>query len=387
VSFVDHAKKLGGIPSSPNGGAPPATLEPFELYTLAQLANRPRPEWQVDQLLQARALNVLVGAPGDGKSLIALGWSLCVAAGEPWNGHDVKAGHVLYLTPEGIEDLWPRADAWRTAQDLTSLPDRLHVVADLIDLLAEHDTRRLLAAIDALPEPPSLIVLDTLARAMPGGEENAARDVGRLIYAFDLACRHRPVDGQNASGLILHHSTADGRKERGSGALRGAANNMLSVKLGDAGIRVTRVKLKTGPPGGPWDFRITPVAESAVIAPGTNPNSLGPNARIVLEQLSVATDTEPISTTALKRACDVRESGLGAMSESTFNRALSDLRRTGHATFEKDGKGVRNWPTSLARRLVSTSVNDSHDTNAITATTTGAPVGRPGDSGRRKKAE
>ena len=54
------------------------------------------------------------------------------------------------------------------------------------------------ASAEGPPKSCEATVLDTLARAMPGGEENSARDVGRLVYAFDLARRHRPLDGQNA---------------------------------------------------------------------------------------------------------------------------------------------------------------------------------------------
>jgi RecA-family ATPase len=51
-------------------------------------------------------------------------------------------------------------------------------------------------------------VIDTLARSMAGGDENAAKGVGEFIAAIDR------LRGDHAA-LVVHHTGKDGDRERG----------------------------------------------------------------------------------------------------------------------------------------------------------------------------
>jgi hypothetical protein len=64
--------------------------------------------------------------------------------------------------------------------------------------------------------------LDTLARLILGADENSSKEMGEAIRGIDnlrLAFR--------ATVLLIHHTGKDGQLERGSGALRGAADVMI----------------------------------------------------------------------------------------------------------------------------------------------------------------
>ena len=80
---------------------------------------------------------------------------------------------------------------------------------------------KLRRTLDSLPERPRLLVDDTMARSMVGGDENSAKDVGEFIAAIDST----PADLR----LVVHHSGYEGTHERGSSALQGAADFRASA--------------------------------------------------------------------------------------------------------------------------------------------------------------
>ncbi len=79
---------------------------------------------------------------------------------------------------------------------------------------------------------PVLVIIDTLARSAVGVEENSAKEMGGFIGACD-ALRM----ALQTSVLVVHHTGKSG-DIRGSTALYGAADSVLSVKNNDGLISV-----------------------------------------------------------------------------------------------------------------------------------------------------
>jgi hypothetical protein len=72
----------------------------------------------------------------------------------------------------------------------------------------------------------AIVVLDTLARVMAGGNENAAEDMGLLVINADKI-RH----ATDAHVCFIHHSGKDESKgARGSSALRAATDTEIEIK-------------------------------------------------------------------------------------------------------------------------------------------------------------
>jgi hypothetical protein len=72
---------------------------------------------------------------------------------------------------------------------------------------------------------PALIIIDTLARAMGGGDENSGQDMGALIRNVDLI-RERT----GAHVMLIHHSGKDtSRGARGHSSLRAAADTEIEL--------------------------------------------------------------------------------------------------------------------------------------------------------------
>jgi hypothetical protein len=189
-----------------------------------------------------------VGPYGCGKSFVALDWALCAATGRDWHGRKVKSGPVVYITPEGVDAFGKRTRAWRIARG-AERPDNFHLITDAPQIMQPGDVGELLRLIETMPEPPALVVIDTVARHMVGGDENGQRDMGLFVDGVD-----RLRKAINATVLVVHHTGKDG-KMRGSTALPGALEVFVEVqKIGEKGARLTSGKAKDEAPFAPIDL-------------------------------------------------------------------------------------------------------------------------------------
>jgi hypothetical protein len=104
------------------------------------------------------------------------------------------------------------------------------IVAHSINLLdANADTGRLIELIKeaaaSIGMPIKLVVIDTLARALNGGNENAPEDMGSVIRAAD---RIREATGAHV--VFVHHSGKDQAKgARGHSSLRAATDTEIEI--------------------------------------------------------------------------------------------------------------------------------------------------------------
>jgi hypothetical protein len=213
------------------GHAVPADIE---LLTTRQLLALPPPTWLMEGLLPTDALIGLSGKSGDGKSFIALDWSMHISQGLPWMGHAVARAPVIYVAAEGGRGIQKRVRAWMRAHDMTELLGMYFIVSPLY--VREEGTIE--AFCDALGHAdherinPGLVVIDTLARSFGGGEENSSADMGAFMARLTELSAERRV-----SVLVVHHLNATGTKERGH----------TSFKAGlDAGFLCTSEKNSDG---------------------------------------------------------------------------------------------------------------------------------------------
>lgn len=197
-----------------------AGAEVFPLLSFEHLLDQPDPEWLIDGLIP-EGLSVLYGSPSTFKSFLALDWALCLATGRVWNGHKItEPGHVIYVAAEGRGGLKKRVLAWWEANDRPDM-SRIHFLPEAVNLLGPSEVALLKNTIEAVPGPVKMIVVDTMARSMVGGDENSAKEVGQVIEA---------LDGLKVAGKLVVHHTGKNGSERGSSALRGAADLMILVR-------------------------------------------------------------------------------------------------------------------------------------------------------------
>jgi hypothetical protein len=242
----------------------------FEMLTLDDLEDLPSPEWLVDKVLPADTFAVIFGAPGSTKSFWSLDAACSVASGHSLHGSVVKQGPVIYAAGEGLRGLKWRLEAWRLAHpsaDMDALRRNLRIVPRAIRLLEEGDAMRVFNTARSMGDL-SLLIIDTWARALTGGDENSSRDVGLAIDVCE-AVRH----ATGATVLVVHHSNKDGSAERGSTALKGAADAQMRMEKDEKTGVVTLhcIKMKDSEEFEDRRFTLSQYGHSAVLIPSTLP--------------------------------------------------------------------------------------------------------------------
>jgi RecA-family ATPase len=145
-------------------------------------------EWLVKGLLGHGEASAFYGKPGDGKSVLVQDMCMHVAAGWPWHERHVKRGAVLYVALERRKLVERRAIAFRERHNAADLP--FAIVGGVHDFrdprTAAHITDVSQKVEEETAEQVVLICIDTLSRALCGGDENSPKDMGAIVNATSL---------------------------------------------------------------------------------------------------------------------------------------------------------------------------------------------------------
>lgn len=209
---------LFGSPSD-TGTVPESGGLTFE--TPSDCANLPARPYVLKGLLAKGDVAAIVGAPGAGKSLLAPLLGYAVARGAEVFGRRTKPGKVFYVAAEDTHGMRARLSALR--QDYGDADD-FKLVGGVSDLLSKKgDLRALRAAVKT--QRPSLVIIDTVAVAFPGLEENSAEGMGQVVAAA------RSLTAWGAAVVLIHHDTKAGDGlPRGHSILNGALDVSLYLK-------------------------------------------------------------------------------------------------------------------------------------------------------------
>ena len=237
-------------------GGEEAPARPY-LLSMRDLDARPPPEWLVAGLIPERSLIVPFGPPKSGKTFVVLSFCLHVAAGLPWFGMTVKQGAVVYIAGEGTGGLSVRLRAMRSRHGI-EIDVPFWIRERAVNFRIEGEVTELATMIRATvgEEVIAMVVIDTLARAMPGADENSAQEVGIVIAGCD---RLRDVLG--CAVVAVHHSGKDAAKgARGTSALRGAWDTALEITGTGKRITMTVVDQKEAEAGSSLIFKMEVVS-------------------------------------------------------------------------------------------------------------------------------
>lgn len=192
----------------------------------------------VERLLTSSSMSVIYGQSNCGKTFLALDLALHIARGAKWFGREIVQGPVLYLALEGGNGIRNRVVAHRIEHGLEDarlpfflVPQPLNLLDPAGDLEAIIKTTQQVECEEGAPV--ALIVIDTLSRAMAGGNENAPEDMTTLVAAGD--CLRKET---GAHVMWIHHSGKDeARGARGHSSLRAATDTEIEVIADDNGRR------------------------------------------------------------------------------------------------------------------------------------------------------
>ena len=196
----------------------------FRILSDSDIESIQPPEMLVADTIPAGGLGVLYGQPGSLKTFAALDIALSIQTGRAWCGRPVKQGNILYVVAESGSQFGLRVKAWKAWQQVEG-DTGAGWLWGAVQLHSPEDLRAQMSAIqDAAASDLGLVVYDTFARCAVGSEENSATDTGKLIAGCDFIRRET-----SAAVWLIHHTAKTGLHERGSSALRGAADTMISA--------------------------------------------------------------------------------------------------------------------------------------------------------------
>lgn len=268
---VFHFARQAGWRSSPNWRPPTkSTFVPLDLGDdpTAAVARRqpPRiavtrlddflaevdtpPTWVVDNFLHAGGLSLLVAPPKAGKSTYCANLAVAVGAGVPFLGRATRRGLVHVYSLEVVRD-WVRQQYRQlvAAHRLAAPPEiALHASTGVVEGALEQ------IAEAVMRDRPALVIIDTLAKAIPIADGNNYHEVYKAMQPM--------MELAEASGahIVCVHHTNKGLAE-GTSAVMGSVAFAASVDLTvmirrdrEADLRTLEVEARFLPEQAPLAF-------------------------------------------------------------------------------------------------------------------------------------
>lgn len=220
----------------------PQVIQRWQIFHASELQKIPAIQWLIPKEVPAKCLLVIYGPSGVGKSFKALDYALHIAQQKP----------VVYVAAEGASGYSGRIEAWMKHHNLGY--EHLYMCMGAVSFMDSSDLAAFVTSIEQACNAPALVIVDTLARSMIGADENSTRDMGKFIDACEQIKHYF-----DCSVMLVHHTNKGGSAERGSNALRGAADMMIKLIDEDDLIRIECSKSKDSEKFEPYYMRLKPV--------------------------------------------------------------------------------------------------------------------------------
>ena len=206
--------------------------------------------------MPAATLGVIYGASGSGKTFVAFDLIATLTLGRDWRGHRTPRPIApLWIAAEGVEDMRKRLAGACQHMGVALADLNMRFIGEAPNFLEEIDVKALLAQIKKQGSGFDVIIIDTLAQVMPGGNENSGEDMGKVLGYCKAISR-----ATGAMVILIHHSGKDESKgARGWSGLRAASDFEIEVLRLDDDRVATVTKMKGGIDGAEYGFELLTV--------------------------------------------------------------------------------------------------------------------------------
>lgn len=225
---------------------------PRHRYHESELELLPPIEWLLRPFIQDRAINMVSGPSGSGKSYVALHWAK--ELGRRYN--------VLYLAAEDASQYPERVKAWNIYNRFEAKEGHFYLETLPINLINPQDADRLIAENDDIK--PRFVVIDTYAAATPGSNEN---DNGQIELILGNARKF--IAAWGCAVLVVHHFNKAETAERGGSALRAGIVQTMQVTLDQDTLKLTMDKTRNAEKTEDVFFKFEKVAIPVKLSDGT----------------------------------------------------------------------------------------------------------------------
>lgn len=226
----------------------------FNIISAKEFMDVSPPLWAVKNLLPQLGIAMVFGKSGAGKSFFTLDLMLAIARGAVWCGLKTKPLKVVYVVAEGVSGFRNRLAAYAIAHgvDMENVP--ILIIPQAPNLRVDDDK----AIINAIEEQggADIVVIDTLAQASAGANENSAEDMGAVLKR----CQNIQTAIQGLVILVHHTGKDESKGARGWSGLKAAMDTEIEVSAsvnGDIKTMQAKVtKQKDGEEGKTFPFRL-----------------------------------------------------------------------------------------------------------------------------------
>lgn len=226
------------------------------LYDMAAMLRQKPTQWIIKGVMPDAELTMVYGPSGAGKSFIVLDMAMSILRGKDWMGHKAKQGAVLWLAAEAYGSMGPRILAYCKGQGISEeeASELPMIATEGVDLTSRRYVDALLDSVE--DKQFTMVIVDTLAAASGGLNENAGEDMNALL----ANCRHI-YQRTKANVTLIHHSGKDESKgARGWSGIKAAVHAELRVSYDESGRAITATKQRDGVEGGCIPFKLTSVS-------------------------------------------------------------------------------------------------------------------------------
>ena len=218
------------------------------------------PDDLVEGFIAPNTLCCFFAPPGIGKTFIVLDMAAHIAKGAKWHGREVEQGAVLYIGLEGDAGVRRRLKALKKEG---IIDDETPLIASpsLLNINSQENIENWINQVkeelNFKGQTIKLVIIDTLMRAMSGGDFNSGTDMSSAV----TRCMEL-IEGLGCTVLIVHHCGKDAaKKELGHTSFRAALDSSISLSKDGDLIKVKGSKQKDMADGSEQDmhFKLKPV--------------------------------------------------------------------------------------------------------------------------------